>query len=61
MRWRQVTENEIAVVLDAPRRVEAADFGKVRAYAQVSGRLLKVTYVEEGECIVVISVVVKKG
>ena len=59
MRWRRVTLDEVESVLRGPARVEATRFGRSNAYGEVSDRLLKVTYIEEADGLVVISVVTR--
>ena len=60
MKWRRVSEVEVMSVLDAPDRVEVSIDDRTNAYKLVDGRLLKVTYVEQAEDIVVITVIEKE-
>jgi len=47
MKWRGITEEEVAEVLEAPERQETTEFGRINAYRQVKDRRLKVTFREE--------------
>ena len=56
MRWRRVAEEEVTKVLGAPEWTESTRFGRMNAFAEVEGRLIKVTYVDEEDALIVISV-----
>jgi len=56
MRWRGVTEDEVERVLRSPERVESTRFGRTNAYAALQGRTLRVTYVDEEDALIVVSV-----
>jgi hypothetical protein len=55
-----VAREGVEKVLRQPERVEPTRFGRLNAYARIEGRLLKVTYADEADAMVVISVVAKK-
>jgi uncharacterized protein DUF4258 len=59
MKWRRVSEAEVVGVIDAPDRVEQSGDERINAYKALGDRLLKATYVEEKENIVVITVIEK--
>ena len=61
MKWRRVSEAEVVSVLVAPDRVEPSLDGRIHAYKLLGERLLKATYVEEKENIVVITVIEKES
>ena len=59
MKWRRVSEAEVVGVINAPDRVEQSGDERINAYKAFDDRLLKATYVEEKENIVVITVIEK--
>ena len=59
MKWRRVSEADVASVLDAPERTEQSTDGRINAYKLLRDRLLKVTYVGEQGNIVVVTVIEK--
>ena len=59
MKWRLVSEGEVLSVLDAPNHLEQSIDQRWNAYKLVGGRLLKVTYANEGSDVVVITVIEK--
>jgi hypothetical protein len=59
MKWRRVSEAEVVSVLDAPDQVESSQEKRINLFKLLSGRLLKVTYIEENGNMVVITVIEK--
>ena len=59
MKWRRVAEADAVSVIEAPDRVEQSRDERINAYKSIGDRLLKATYVEEAENIVVITVIEK--
>ena len=57
MKWRRVSETEVRSVLDAPDRIERSIDERNNAYKLVGERLLKVTYLDDGGDVVVITVI----
>jgi hypothetical protein len=61
MKWRQISEAEVLSVLNTPDRLEQSINDRRNAYKSVDNRLLKATYVEDVENIVVITVIEKES
>ncbi len=59
MKWRRIEETEVIETIKSPERTEPSVFGRMNAYKSIGAKLLKVTYIEEGDNIVVISAVDK--
>lgn len=60
MKWRRVSEAQVLAVLNNPDRKEESIESRLNAYKLVDDRFLKVTYAEEAEDIVVITVIEKE-
>jgi hypothetical protein len=61
MRWRRISEAEVLSILNAPDRAEQSIDKRRNAFKLVGNRLLKATYVEEEDDVVVITVIEKEG
>jgi hypothetical protein len=59
MKWRQIVEREVIEAISSPQKTEPSVFGRKNAYKSIGTKLLKVTYIEEGDKIIVISAVDK--
>lgn len=59
MRWRKISEIEIASVLKEPEKIEQTLYGRTNAFKTIGTRYLKVTYKEFESEILVISAVNK--
>jgi hypothetical protein len=59
MKWRDITEDEIQSVLERAEEVRDSVRGRKNARARVGLRLLQVTYKEEQDRTVVITVIDK--
>jgi hypothetical protein len=59
MKWRKIVAEEVSAVISDPDKVEDSKKGRKNAFKIVHGRLLKVTYKQEGETAVVITAMVK--
>ena len=60
MRWRDISKEEVIYVIENFERIEDDIKNRKNVFATVSGRYLKVTFVEEKGKIVVLSVVEKE-
>ena len=60
MKWRKVSEAEVAAVLELPDYEEPSIGDRINAYKNVDDRLLKVTHTHEGSNFVVITVIEKQ-
>lgn len=60
MKEREVTEEEIEITINAPEYTELSIKGRKNAYKFTSNRFLRVTYKEEYDHILVITVTVRK-
>lgn len=61
MKWCRVSEADVANVIEAPDRVAQSKDERINAYKLVGDRLLKATYVNEKENIVVIPVIQRES
>jgi len=59
MKWRNISEEEIVLVLTQPDSKEAKIKDRCNAYKEINGRNIKVTYEESEEEIYVITAVVR--
>jgi len=59
MRWRGLTLAEVEQTLSRPDRIESLPSGMINAFLAIGPKLVRVSYVEEEERLVVISVVDK--
>jgi len=59
MKWRRIEETEVIETIESPERTEPSVFGRKNAYKNIVEKMLKVTYIEEGDKITVISAVDK--
>lgn len=60
MKERKVTEREVEFVLENPDYTEQSVKGRFNAFRWIEGRHLRVTYKEESDFILVITVVIRK-
>ena len=60
MRWRKISEGEVADCIANPIFREAAKKGKTHSWKKVSQRFLRVTWLEEEDDIIIITAVLKK-
>jgi hypothetical protein len=61
MKWRRISEAEVLSILNAPDRAEQSIDERRNAFKLVGNRLLKATYVEEEDDVVIITVIEKEG
>lgn len=61
MKWRRISEEEIKETLEVPDRVEPYGEKRINALKSLGKRLIKVSYIIEGDKIVIISVVDKNA
>lgn len=61
MRWRKILPEEVISVVQDPDRVEPTIRGRLNAFKTVSGRLIKVTYREFEDHLLIITAVIKSG
>jgi hypothetical protein len=59
MKWRKIAEKEIREIVIDPERVEDSMHGRKNAFKKIGDRLLKVTYKDDGEKLVIITAVIK--
>jgi len=59
MKWRAISPEEVTKTLTCSDRVEHLPEGKMNAFKSIGKKLIRVTYLEEGNRIIVISVVDK--
>ena len=59
MKWRKIGVEEVRSVVREPERLEDSIRGRRNAFKTVGRRLLKVTYKEDREELVIITAVVK--
>ena len=59
MKWRRISEEEIALILSSPDKTEQSTKGRINVYKTIGTRYLKVTYKEFPDEILIISVVGK--
>ena len=61
MRWRRVSEEEVLEVLGCPSELGESVSGRKNASKVVGQRILKVTYREDGDEMIVVTVIWKDG
>ena len=59
IKWRRISQAEVTEALACPDRIEHLPEGKINAFKSIGNKMIRVTYIEEGTRIVVISVVDK--
>lgn len=59
MKWRRISEEEVALILSRPDKTEQSIKGRINVYKKVGTRNLKVTYKELPDEVLIISVVDK--
>lgn len=59
MKWRNISLEEIKEALTYPNRIEHLPDGRRNAFKSIGEKLIRVSYIEQEEHIVVISVVDK--
>ena len=59
MKWRDITEDEVKSTLANFDKIEDSIKGRKNAFKQFPTRLIKVTFIEEGGKIVVITTMVR--
>lgn len=60
MRQHRITEAEVKSCLEEPEHVESSSEARLNAWAELSGKFLRVTYREDKEGFLVITAVKKK-
>jgi hypothetical protein len=60
MKERDVLENEVETVIQSPDYTEPSVKGRINAFKFLSGPYLRVTYKNEGDGILVITVTIRK-
>lgn len=60
MKWRRISEEDVKTVVSSPDDVQATSKSRKNAMKAMGNWLLKVTYTEEQEKIVVITAIDKK-
>ena len=59
MKWRDISEEEVKLTLTDFDKIEDSIKGRKNAYKQFPTRLIKVTFIEEAEKIIVITAMVR--
>jgi hypothetical protein len=59
MKWRKISENDIAEVVNNPDYFEYSIHGRINAFKMNQGKLLKINYKTEENEIIVITAMVK--
>jgi hypothetical protein len=59
MKWRRISEREVEAVLSHPDKLEETGRGRINAFKRLGERLLKVSYKDLGEEVLIISAVDK--
>lgn len=59
IKWRNISQEEIENVLKNPDKIEQTEKGRINVFKNIGPRLLKVTYKEFPEEILIISAVDK--
>jgi hypothetical protein len=59
MKWRKIEMEEIREVVTSPESIEDSKYGRKNAYKEIGGRLLKVTYKQDEEKLVIITAMIK--
>jgi hypothetical protein len=59
MKWREISEEEVNLVLENPDKMEESVRGRINAYKNIEKRYIKVTYRKLSNEILIISVVDK--
>jgi hypothetical protein len=59
MKWRKLETEEIIETVKNPDKKEVTNFGRINAFKKIGLKLMKVTYIEEKDHIIVISAVDK--
>ena len=59
MKWRKITEEEAREVISNPERLEDTIHGRKNAFKTIKDRLLKVTYKDDREKLVIITAISK--
>jgi len=59
MKWRNISPDDVEACLTYPDRVEQVPTGRKNAFKSIGKKLIRVSYIEEQERIMVVSVVDK--
>ena len=59
MKWRNISEEEVKETIARPEKIEGLSEQKINAFKSMGKELIRVTYLEQNNRIVVISVVDK--
>ena len=59
MKWRDILLAEVEETLSRPDKIEHLSEGRVNAFRSIGAKLSRVSYMEQKDCIIVISVVDK--
>jgi hypothetical protein len=59
MKWRKITDAEVEAVIAAPDMQEDTIKGRKNALKSFGSRLIRVTYCQEGDDVVIVTAVVK--
>ncbi|KHE92017.1 MAG: DUF4258 domain-containing protein [Candidatus Scalindua rubra] len=59
MKWRRISEEEVALVFSSPDKTEQSVKGRINVYKTIGTRYIKVTYKELSDEVLIISVVDK--
>ena len=57
MRWRGISESEVEQTVMEPDRLEASIRDRTNAFKRIGDRLIRVTFAETGDVILIITVV----
>lgn len=60
MKWRRISEKEVKTVLSKPDKQEGTKYGRKNAQRAIEERLIKVTFKEINDKILIISAVDKR-
>ena len=59
MKWRRISEEEVALTLSSPDKTEQSIKGRINVYKTIGMRYIKATYKEISDEVLIISVVDK--
>jgi len=61
MKWRKIAAAEVESTIGDPDMQQDSIKGRKNAFKALGGRLVKVTYCREGDDIVIVTAVIKRG
>ena len=61
MRWRKISEEEVKATILKPEKIEESKRGRKNAFKHIDRKWIKVTFIEEGDTINIISALDKNN